>query len=291
MEKFNRSDSKLSYEVKTAVRKGVTRDLPHGPEDLQWVSNSATLIYGEKDAVLIDTFISISQNVELVKWVKSFNRKLTHIYITHGHGDHWFGIGQLLHEFPEAVAVGTIETVADAPINDLPIYREHFWEKLFPGEIPQSVYPTILKENFIELEGHRIEVIDTGYTDMAHSTSIWVADLGLIVAGDVVYNHTHPYTAETTTESREHWAKTAEKLAAFNPVAIVSGHKQPELSDAPETALLTAQYLRNFNRIEAETTTDLELYDRMLELYPRWANPGSLWGGSKITKQKNEEKK
>ena len=53
-------NKKLSYEVKTAVRQGVTRDLPHGPKDLQWVSNSATLIYGERDAVLVDTFTSIT---------------------------------------------------------------------------------------------------------------------------------------------------------------------------------------------------------------------------------------
>ncbi len=60
MEKNTKQNSNLSYAVKTAVRKGVTRDLPHGLENLQWVSNSATLIYGEKDAVLVDTFTSIS---------------------------------------------------------------------------------------------------------------------------------------------------------------------------------------------------------------------------------------
>ncbi len=157
--------------------------------------------------------------------------------------------------------------------------------KLFPNEIPESVYPTVLKDNYFELEGHRIEVIDTGHTDTAHSTSLWIADLRLVVAGDVVYNHTHPFTAETTTVSREHWAKSAEKLAALNPLAIVSGHKNPELSDVPETAMQTAEYLRNFNRIEVETTTALELYNRMLELYPRWVNPGSLWGGAKVAKQ------
>ncbi len=278
-------NTKLSYEVKTAVRQGVTRDLPHGPEDLQWVSNSATLIYGEHDAVLVDTFTFISQNEDLVAWVKSFNRNLTHIYITHGHGDHWLGVGQLLKAFPNTIAVGTKETVADAPINDLPVYRENFWEKLFPGQIPSSVYPTVLENTFIELEGHRLEVIDTGHTDTAHSTSLWVPSIGLVVAGDVVYNHTHPFTAETSAESREHWAKAAEKLEALNPVVVVSGHKQPQLSDAPETIALTAKYLRDFNRIEAETTTALELYDRMLELYPRWANPGSLWGGAKVVKQ------
>jgi len=284
MEKNIKLNTSLSYAVTSATRKGVTRDLPHGPEDLQWVANTATLIYGDREAVLVDTFTSIAQNDELVAWVKSFNRKLTHIYITHGHGDHWFGVGQLLKAFPEAIAVGTASTVADAPINDQPAWRENFWEKLFPGEIPASVYPVVLEGNYIDLEGHRLEIIDTGHTDTAHSTSLWVPDLRLVVAGDVVYNHIHPFTMESTTESREHWAQAAERLKALNPVAIISGHKQPDLADDPETATLTAAYLRDFNRIESETSTSLEFYDRMLELYPRWANPGSLWGGAKIAK-------
>src|ERR1700728_756947 len=134
----------LSYAVHTAVRQGVTRDLPHGPEDLQWVANSVTLVYGERDAVLVDTFTSVDQNADLVEWVKSFERNLTHIYVTHGHGDHLFGIGQLLEAFPDALAIGTAETVADAPLNDAPGFREAFWEKLFPGQIPIIVYPKVL---------------------------------------------------------------------------------------------------------------------------------------------------
>jgi hypothetical protein len=64
----------LRYAVKTARRAGLTRDLPYGPEDLQWVANSATLVYGTDDAVLVDTFTSVGQNADLVDWVRSFDR-------------------------------------------------------------------------------------------------------------------------------------------------------------------------------------------------------------------------
>jgi glyoxylase-like metal-dependent hydrolase (beta-lactamase superfamily II) len=60
------------------------------------------LIYGDQDAVLVDTYTSIEQNAELVQWVRSFGKRLTYAYITHGHGDHFFGIGQLQEAFPEA---------------------------------------------------------------------------------------------------------------------------------------------------------------------------------------------
>jgi len=46
------------YDVLVLKRRGVTRDLPSGTESLQWVTNTATLIYGEHDAVVVvvDTF-------------------------------------------------------------------------------------------------------------------------------------------------------------------------------------------------------------------------------------------
>ncbi|MGW5233309.1 MBL fold metallo-hydrolase [Streptomyces nodosus] len=184
------STSGLAYAVRTATRQGLTRDLPHGPDDLQWVANTATLIYGDRDAVLVDTYTSIEQNAELVEWVTSFGRQLTHIFITHGHGDHFFGIGQLLEAFPEAKAIASKGTVAGAHTQGEPRWRDGFWEKLFPGQIPEITYPEPLDGGFFELEGHRLEVMEMGYTDTVDTTSLWVPDLGLVVAGDVAYNDT-----------------------------------------------------------------------------------------------------
>jgi glyoxylase-like metal-dependent hydrolase (beta-lactamase superfamily II) len=38
----------------------------------------------------------------LVEWAAASGRNLTTIYITHGHGDHFFGTGALLNHFPNA---------------------------------------------------------------------------------------------------------------------------------------------------------------------------------------------
>ena len=51
----------LRYKVFTATRPGLNRDVPPGKESLMWVANSATLIHGEQDAVLVDTFLTVEQ--------------------------------------------------------------------------------------------------------------------------------------------------------------------------------------------------------------------------------------
>jgi len=61
-----------------------------------WSPSASTLIYGERDAVLVDTFITVEQAEALVEWVRTSGKKLTKIYITHGHADHFLGLGALL---------------------------------------------------------------------------------------------------------------------------------------------------------------------------------------------------
>ena len=91
--------SDLEWRVFTVTRPGLTRDVPPGYESLMWVANSATLIYGERDAVLVDTFLTRDQNAELVDAIAATAKNLTHIYITHGHGDHFFGLNLLQERF------------------------------------------------------------------------------------------------------------------------------------------------------------------------------------------------
>ena len=96
MTAIDTNEGALKWEVFTSKRPGLSRDLPPGKEALMWVSNSSTLIYGERDAVLVDTFLTIDQSKALLNWVLASGKRLTAIYLTHGHGDHVFGVGSLL---------------------------------------------------------------------------------------------------------------------------------------------------------------------------------------------------
>ena len=224
----------LQWDVLTIKRPGLTRDLPPGKEDLMWVANSSTLIYGKRDAVLVDTFLTTEQSRTLLDRVVASGKNLIAIYITHGHGDHFFGLASLLERFPRARAVATPEIVQAMHEQLSPAWIEKFWRRLFPGEIPDRLLVAEpLETNELQLEGHKLVAVNTGRTDTVHSTCLHVPSIGLIVGGDVVYNGIHPYLGETDTTSRLEWISTLDKLEGLKPRTVVAGHKVPENDDDP----------------------------------------------------------
>jgi glyoxylase-like metal-dependent hydrolase (beta-lactamase superfamily II) len=102
--------------------------VPPGKEQWMWVPTWATLIYGRRDAVLVDAFLTVEQAYALVEWVAASGKNLTMIYVTHGHADHFFGIGGLQNRFPNAKAVATPLDTQRARHRD-------------PGDLPEARRP------------------------------------------------------------------------------------------------------------------------------------------------------
>jgi glyoxylase-like metal-dependent hydrolase (beta-lactamase superfamily II) len=275
----------LTYDTLLVRREGVVRDLPPGDnDDLRWVMNTATLILGERDAVLVDTFTTIEQNEKLIDWVRQHERNLTHIYCTHGHGDHTYGVGQLLEAFPGARAVATAGAVAGARTQAGDEWREGFWGRLFPGQIPVAVVPEELEGDHILLEGHELRAIDTGHTDTEGTSVLWVPDAGLVVAGDVVYNNTHMYLAESDTASRAEWIAALRTVQALGAEHVVAAHKDPARDDDPVVVQESIDYLTDVEEALSATSSAPEFYQAVLARHPRRVNPGSLWGAAKAFK-------
>jgi glyoxylase-like metal-dependent hydrolase (beta-lactamase superfamily II) len=264
----------------------VTSDLPPGTKQGMWSPISSTLIYGQRDAVLVDAFITVAQTGALVDWVAASGKNLTTIYVTHGHGDHFFGIGALLDRFPHARAVATPDVVKVMHQQASPEFVAKFWSVLFPGQIPDRlVIAEELQGKVIDLEGHDLVAVEVGHTDTEHTTCLHVPSVGLVVAGDVAYNDVHLYLAESNAQTRREWISALDIIEALNPRAVIAGHKRPGTDDSPRNIEETRQYIRDFDRLAETTTTARELYDKMLELYPDRVNPGlALWLSARAMK-------
>ncbi|CAN7157457.1 MBL fold metallo-hydrolase [Duganella sp. LjRoot269] len=271
----------LRYQVFTATRPGLTRDIPPGKESLMWVANSATLIYGERDAVLIDTFLTIEQTNKLADQIAATGKNLKAIYATHAHADHFFGLAMLLRRFPQAQGLATPAVVERMRQQIVPAQLDARWRKLFPNQIPEVLAAAApLSGDRIELEGQTLRVVDVGHTDTDDTTVLHVPAIGLVVAGDAVYNGIHPFLNESMRQNRQSWLAALDRIAALQPSAVVAGHKLPGNGDDPRCVVETRQYLQDFIRLNDATGSARELYDRMLELYPERANPGSLWSAA-----------
>jgi len=142
------------------------------------------------------------------------------------------------------------------------------------------VSPEPYARDSFTLEDHEIRIIEQGHTDSADTTSLHVPSIGLIVAGDVVYNECHMYVGDTTPESRKNWIEALDKLAALNATTVVAGHKKPGAPDSPSAIQDTKRYLQDYDRLQKSATSDKELFDQMTELYPHWvANQSWLMFG------------
>ena len=264
----------------------VVRDKPPGVRETFFQATAATLIYGERDAVLVDAFMTAAQASGLADWVAAKRKNLTTIYITHGHGDHWFGLGTLLERFPKAKAVATPDAVKEMHGNASPEALDGVWKAAFPGQIPDKlVFAEEMNGDVIDLEGEELVAIELGHTDTDSTTCLHVPSIGLVVAGDAVYNDVHLYLAQSNPQARRDWIAALDKIEALKPRAVVASHKRPENPDDPRTIEETRQYIRDFDRLAEKTTTAQELYDEMLELYPNRVNPGwALWSSARAVK-------
>lgn len=281
----NGGSQRLSWKTLIKTRPGLTQEIPPGKEAFSRVANTVTLIYGERDACLVDTFLTAEHARELVEWVAACEKNLTTIYITHAHGDHFFGLQALLERFPKARAIATPDVVRIMKQQISPEYVQSFWEKRFPGQLPDKfVAAEAMERNHFELEGHKLVVVEIGHTDTDNTTCLHVPSIGLVVAGDAVYNGIHLYLAESSRRTRPEWLGALDKIAALRPLNVIAGHKVPDGDDDPRHVEETRKYIQDFIRLNEVTRTARELYDRMLEHYPDRLNPGALWASAHTAK-------
>jgi glyoxylase-like metal-dependent hydrolase (beta-lactamase superfamily II) len=270
----------LGYEIFVAesIPQNTTQLLPNGDRPV-WSPLSTTMIQGQSDAVLVDPPFTREQAHAVSDWVRASNKNVTHIFVTHGHGDHWFTAGMLADEF-DAQIVATAGTIEQMHRNVA--MRDAVWDRLFPGQIPESNVTAVPAENNrIELEGRQLDIVEVGHTDTDATSVLHAPDLDLVVAGDTVYNGVHLYLAESADGGRDKWRSAIGIVESLNPRWIVAGHKNKDLDDSAARAISqTRDYLNSADELLPQHTTALGFFNAMVERFPDRLNPGALWLGA-----------
>lgn len=238
---------------------------------------TSTLIHGSEEVVLVDAQYMESDVVELARRIDESGHRLTTIYITHPHADHYFGLSWLLQRYPHARAVARPQVV--------PVIRDHNeefrkqWRDWFAGASLDNVaVPDVLDTDVLAVDGVELRVIDIGQADCANNTVVHIPSLDAVITGDVVYNGVNPFLAETGPAEWREWARSVDRVADLAPKIVVGGHKRPDLPDDDLRATIgfTRSYLNDFIAEAERTTSSRELVARMTHLYPGLVNPSAL---------------
>jgi glyoxylase-like metal-dependent hydrolase (beta-lactamase superfamily II) len=238
-------------------------------------ATTSTLVSGDSDAVLIDAQHISTDVADLGDLVERTGRRLTTIYATHGHADHWYGAGELVARFPGARVVATAPVVEY--INQAAEIEAQQWAAMFGDRVAKpTAVPETLDGLTIELEGHELRIVEVGQGDIRPSTVVHIPDLDAVVAGDVVYNQIHAMLGLSGPSGWERWLQSLDAIEKLDPQMIVCGHRKPESSDREVSRMLdeTRSYISDF----AEGAQRLDNADELVQLMkPKYPDFGNSW--------------
>ena len=249
--------------------------LPNG-EPKRFSPMASTLIYGSEDAVLTDPGLTEDQGRALGDWVAAKGRNITDIFITHGHGDHWFAAGLLAERFGARVVASA---GAIAQMRGSVATRPLLWDKMYAGLIPPSpVTAVTVPGNRFTLEGHDLVIVEVGHTDSDDTSVLHVPDLGLVVSGDAIYNGVHMYLGQSAVGGFGPWRDAIDKVEALGPRHIVTGHQNSQLDDdAKRTIAETRHYLDDAEELLRTENTATGFFNAKIARYPDHLGRMVLW--------------
>ena len=243
-------------------------------------NSNSTLFYGDRDAVLIDASMLLSDAYKMIAELITMRKNLTHIYVSHFHPDHHFGLHALKFAFPDAKVVALAQSVHD--IVDTTNDKVDMWsiDRFGAGDVPSTtVVPQILEKPYVELEGERIEFYGGYEGDSVNNSIVWVPSLKVVCATDVAFHDCNLWPIESNVERREKWRKDIARMMDFDPRVVIPGHCDAakigileDVMEDPSRSYVdcvdwSINYLDHYDEVYATAKDGKELVDMMVKRY------------------------
>ena len=229
---------------------------------------ASVIVMGKTNAVLIDAQWTLSNAHRLIAEIAETGKDLKTIYVTHAHPDHYFGLGVVAEAFPSA-RVTALASVART-INRQFFGKLDHWEKVIGATnvCRKTVNIESLSQNYIELEGQRIEIIPEVMGDMKYNSVVWIPSIKTLYGSDILFNQAHPFTCELTAEERQQWIRDIERLEKIGAEVIIPGHHKPGMPFDSSSYRFTKDYLIATEEELAKTKDEGCFYYAMVKHFP-----------------------
>jgi glyoxylase-like metal-dependent hydrolase (beta-lactamase superfamily II) len=243
---------------------------------------NSTLIYGEKEAMVIDAGFTRADALRIAANVLDSGKQLTTIYVSQADPDYYFGVETLKEIFPQADVVSTpavLEKLKSKLAGKLA-----FWGPKMGANAPRKpVVPRALDGNSLTLEGQTIEIRGTQGL-LAHRPYAWIPSIKAVVGNIGVFGNMHVWTADTqSTAERAAWVAQLDEMAALNPALVVPSHMRAGTAVDVSAISFTKEYLQTFEKNLAANKTSAALINAMKQAYPQLTDGAmSLDIGAKV---------
>jgi glyoxylase-like metal-dependent hydrolase (beta-lactamase superfamily II) len=195
---------------------------------------TSALITGATEAVLIDAQYLKDDVRDLGDLIERTGKKLTTIYITHAHQDHYLGFGPLLERFPGAKCVA-LPHVVEAIEASMDMQTEQ-WKLLFGDAcVTAGPVPEPMQGHTLYVDGSPLNIIEVKQADVHPTTIVHIPEIDVVVAGDSIYNEIHAMLGFATPAEWQDWLETVDVVESLNPRMIVAGHRRPDGDDYRST--------------------------------------------------------
>ncbi|MGC5746634.1 MoaF-related domain-containing protein [Chryseobacterium sp. NFX27] len=239
---------------------------------------TSTIIYGDKDAVLIDAQFQKQYAEQLVREIKATGKNLKTVFISHSDPDFYFGLEVIKKAFPNAKIISTAQTAY--LISASKDEKMAVWKSQLKEDAPSEIIIPEAANAIPDLEGNKIE-IQQNTEDTAHSF-VWIPSLKTVAGGISVSVGSHLWMADTQNiKAIDQWIGQIDAMKALKPEQVVPSHFAKQ-SLSPQSLDFVKNYLENYKKAVTENKASAAVVDFMVKKYPDLHGKEELEMGAKV---------